>query len=111
METVTVQARLRAAIDQHEHRLRAVIPSDRQAAILALLRARDRLPRSPGREAMPDLVTGNRLADLGGNKALQLCLEAADDGGVGALASSDAGLDGWAEHFLQVCGQLSEADL
>jgi hypothetical protein len=108
--------RLRQAIDQQQRRLRAGVPPDRQAAILALLRIRDRPPPSPGAEPLPDLVTGRRLADLGGNKALQLCLEstgaaAAGDNATAASASSDDGLDGWGERFLRECGQLAEAEL
>ena len=108
---MNAQERLRQAIDQQQSRLRAGVPPDRQAAILALLRARDRLPHAPGSEPLPDLVTGRRLADLGGNKALQLCLEATGDDATAAPASSGDGLDGWAERFLQECGRLAEAEL
>ncbi len=116
---MNVQERLRQVIDQQQRRLRAGVPPDRQAAILALLRTRDRLPHAPGIEPLPDLVTGRRLADLGGNKALQLCFESTGADATPAPASSKSfgvpstgdGLDGWGERFLQECGRLAEAEL
>jgi hypothetical protein len=102
--------RLRQVIDQQQHRLRVDVPSDRQAAILALLRIRDRQQPVPASAPLPDLVTGRRLADLGGNKALGLCLEAGAEAGV-VPDAADAGLDGWGERFLQECGRLAEAEL
>ncbi len=108
---MNVQERLRRSIDQQQSRLRADVPPDRQAAILALLRARDRLPHPPGTEPQPDLVTGRRLADLGGNKALQLCFESTGDAATAAPASSGDGLAGWGERFLRECGRLAEAEL
>ncbi|MGH2561858.1 MAG: hypothetical protein ACRDJH_22580 [Thermomicrobiales bacterium] len=124
---MNVQGRLRQLIDQQQSRLRAGVPPDRQAAILALLRIQDRLPHSPGIEPLPDLVTGRRLADLGGNKALQLCFESTGDDATAAPASTESlgvpsteslglpstsdGLDGWGERFLQECGRLAEAEL
>src|SRR5688500_17549618 len=100
------QERLRLAIGQQPSRLRAGVPPDRQAAILALLRSRSRLRHSPGIEQhpLPDLVTGRRLADLGGNKALRLCLESTDEDATAAPASSGDGLDGWGERFIRECG-------
>ncbi len=108
---MTPQERLCQAIDRQQRRLRAGVPADRQAAILALLRARDRLPRPLGIEPPPDLVTGRRLADPGGNRALQLCLESTGDDATVAPTSSAAGLDGWGERFLAECGQVAEAEL
>src|SRR5215211_2729 len=98
---MNVQKRLRQAIDQHQSLLRASVPSDRQAAILALIRVQDRLSDSSDIEPPPDLVTGRRLANLGGNKALQLCFESTHDDAVPAAASSGDALDGWAERFLE----------
>lgn len=106
---MTAQERLRQAIDQAQSRLRLSVPADRQAAILALLGAQDRLPASLGAEPPPDLITGHRIANLGGNKALQLCFEATDEDGPGP-PTSDRELDGWAEGFRQECGQLAEAE-
>jgi hypothetical protein len=111
---MNVQERLRRAIDEQQRRLRAGVPLEREAAILALVRAADRLPRSPGIEPLPDLVTGRRRADLGANKALQLGLEATAGATTAAPeASVDGGtdLDGWSERFLQECGRLVEAEL
>jgi hypothetical protein len=107
---MNVQERLRQVIDQQQSHLRAGVPPDRQAAILALLRTRDRLSHAPGNEPLPALVTGRRLVDLGGNKALQLCFESTDDDKA-APASSGDGLNGWGERFLQECGRLAEAEL
>ncbi len=108
---MNVHERLRQVIDQQQGRLRAGVPPDRQAAILALLRTQDRLPHAPARAPLPDLVTGRRRADLGGNKALQLCVEATGDDAQAAPVSADAGMDGWGERFLQACGRLAEAEL
>lgn len=108
---MSVQERLRQAIDQQERRLQAGVPPDREAAILALLRIQDRLPPSPGVEPPPDLVTGRRVAGLGGSKALQLCLESTGDAATASPAASGAGLDGWGERFLRECGRLAEAEL
>jgi hypothetical protein len=104
---VNAHERLRQAIEREPSRLRASVPSDREGAILAVLRARDRLPIVPALEAPPDLVTGRQIADLGGNRALQLCLES---DGAPLPASSGADLDGWSERFLQACSQLAEAE-
>lgn len=109
---MNVQERLRQLIDQQQSRLRADIPPDRQAAILALLRTWDRLPHPLGIESLPDLITGRRLANLGGNKALQFCLESRVDLAKEAPAtSSSEGSDGWSESFLQECGRLAVAEL
>jgi hypothetical protein len=108
---MNVQERLRQAIDQQQSRLRASFPPDREAAILSFIRTQDRLPDSSGLEPLPDLVTGRRLANLGGNKALQLCLESTGDDARTALASSGNGLGGWGERFLEECGLLAEAEL
>jgi hypothetical protein len=105
------QERLRQSIDQQQGRLRAGVPPDRAAARLALLRLLDRLPPSPGGESPLDLITGRRLANPGGNKALQLCLEATGDGSAVAAASSCDELEGWAAGFLQACGRLAQAEL
>ena len=101
--------RLRQEIDHQQGRLRAAVPADHSAAILALLRARDTLQSAPDGEPVPDLITGQRVSDLGGNKALQLCLEAADDTARSDRAMDD--LDGWAVRFLAACGLLAESEL
>src|SRR5437867_1084892 len=101
---MSAQERLRQTIDQQESRLRADIPPDRQGAIVALVRTRDRLSSSSVIEQAPDLVTGRRLADLGGNKALQLCLESTGGDLPAPSPSSSNDLDGWAARFLQECG-------
>jgi hypothetical protein len=108
---MNVQERLRLAIDEQQSRLRASVPPDRGADILVLIRALDRLPHSSDSEPLPDLVTGRRLANLGGNKALQLVLEATNEDATSAPASSDDGLDRWAGHFLEECRGLAEAGL
>ncbi len=104
------QDRLRHVINQRQGALRAAVPSDRHAAILTLTRARDRLTRPPAVGPIPDLLTGIRVDDLGGNRALQFCLEATTDTGTGDRTPAN-GLDGWAERFLDDCGRLVEAEL
>lgn len=108
--STSAQQRLRQAIDDQQDRLRADVPPDREAAILTILRALDRLPQTPAVDPQPDLITGHRLTNLSGNKALQLCLEAAGDATT-APASPTDDLDRWAERFLQDCAQLAEAEL
>jgi hypothetical protein len=108
---MNVQERLRQAIDQQQSCLGASVPPDRQAAILALIRILDRLPRSSESELPPDLVTGRRLANLGGNRALQLCVESTGDEATAVPASFGEGPDGWAERFLEECHGLAEAEL
>jgi hypothetical protein len=108
---MNVQERLRQAIDRRQSNLRASVPSDRQAAILALIRIQDRLPDWSGIEPPPDIVTGRRRANLGGNKALQLFFESASDDALPAAATSGDGLGGWAERFLEECGRLAEAEI
>ncbi|MBA3274244.1 MAG: hypothetical protein H0T72_00505, partial [Chloroflexia bacterium] len=103
--------RLRKVIEEHEARLHASVPPNGQAAILALLRTWDRHPHPPGIDPPPDPVTGHRRAGLGGNKALQLCLESTDDRAVARQEGSGEALDSWAERFLEECGQLAEAEL
>jgi hypothetical protein len=111
MKRQNAQERLRQAIDERQSRLRVEIPSDRQAAILALISTLDQLLDSSSIEPLPDLVTGRRLANLGGNKALQLCVESTGDDVMAAPASSRDGLEGWAERFLEECGRLAETEL
>jgi hypothetical protein len=107
---MNVQDRFRQVVDRQQNRLRASVPPDRQAAILALVRAQDWLPHMPGIGAESDLVTGRRLANPGGNKALQLCIEAAGDDASVAPASFGDGWDDWAERFRQECSWLAEAE-
>jgi hypothetical protein len=66
------------------------------------------LPRDD--RPLPDLITGRRLTNLGGNMALQLCLELSGDDTVVSSSSGNA-LDDWAERFLIECGELAEAEL
>ena len=111
--SVSDRQRLRLLIDRWQGHLRAGVPHDRKAALLAIVRVQDRLPNPGEVEAPPDLVTGRRLAGLGGNKALQLLLEPDGDSqdATTALASPEDGWDGWAERFLGECGRLAEAEL
>ncbi|HYI16695.1 MAG TPA: hypothetical protein VEX37_14955, partial [Thermomicrobiales bacterium] len=103
---MTPQERLRQSIDEQRHRLRVSVPGDREAAILALFHAIDQRAQSFGRERLPDLITGRRLANLGGNMALHLCLDSA----IADLTPSIV-TDDWAERFLGECWQLAEAEL
>jgi hypothetical protein len=103
---LNAQDQLRQVIDEQKNRLLASVSSVPQAAILALIRTIDRLPRSAHFE--PDLVTGRRLANLSGNRALQLCLESTPNA---EKESSSDELNAWAERFLWECDQLAEAEL
>jgi hypothetical protein len=109
-DCMNVQEQLRQAIEQQQNRLRASAPSDRLEAILALVRTQDRLPQPAGIEVEPNPVTGRRLLNLGGNKALQLCIESAGDDTSWAPASIRDGWDGWAARFRQDCDSLAEAE-
>jgi hypothetical protein len=103
---MAVQEQLRDLIEREQDRLRVEIPADRQGSALALLRCQNLLPRLSGIEPLPDIITGHRLANLGGNKAFQLVLEAS-----GGETASDQALEIWAERFLRECGWLAEAEL
>src|SRR4051794_28912405 len=103
---MNAQERLRQAIEKEEGRLRGAVPGDQGAAILAVLRQLDALPQRADAEAVPDLVAGRHIADLGGNKALQLCLESRGMAG----GETHAGA-AWGEEFLQACERLAEAEL
>jgi hypothetical protein len=119
---MTVHERLRLAIDEQRCVLRATVPGDWQAAVLAVLRAQERLPDPPDREPASDIITGRRLANLGANTALHLCLAAgsapapgrpvsqSDPVPVPSAPSAEA-LDGWSERFLDDCALLAEAEL
>lgn len=107
---MNAQERLWQAIDQQQSRLRAQVPPDRQRAILALVRAQDDLPHSAGGD-LSEIVPGRPPLNLGGSKALQLCLEAAGDDATAMPASAEDGLHDWADRFLQACGTLAEAEL
>jgi hypothetical protein len=109
---MTALDRFRQTIEQHQHHLRAAVPADRESAILALIRAQDREQQaSSGADQPPDIVTGRRRANLGGNRALQLCLEAAEDGAPATMAGPADGWDAWAERFREQCSRLAEAEL
>ena len=106
---MNAQDRLRHAIDRQQDRLRADVPPDREAAILAVIRVLDRLADVPGCETPSDIVSGRRFADLGGNKALQLCFATHDARTVPAARGD--GLDGWAARFLDECNRLAAGEL
>src|SRR3954453_5024192 len=106
---MNAQERLRKAIEEEQGRLRRAVPRDQGSAIVAVLRQFDTLPPGTDREAAPDLITGQHIVDLGGSKALQLCLESS--GAMGMASPPSAGWEGWAEGFLGKCGQLAEAEL
>src|SRR5688572_19919584 len=111
MDTTTIPERLRQAIDVWHTRLRREIPSDREAAIVAIIRAQDRLPYPTASDPVPDLVTGQRVANLGENMALSLLLEPADDRSPTSTDQSSDAFQGWASRFLRTCGELAEAGL
>src|SRR4051794_7674053 len=108
---MNAQARLRQAIDQQQDRLRASLPREREAALCALVGVRDRLAGGRAGEVEPDLVSGRRLADLGGNMALQLVLEAREDSPAAAPVVAGDGLEAWAAGLLAECERLAAAEL
>lgn len=99
---------LRHSIDRQRDRLYQEVPSEREAALLAVLHAQDRLPSTPANGPMPDIITGHRIANPGGNMAIALILGAPGNGV--SSPSSDA-LDTWARQFLRACGEVAEAGL
>lgn len=107
---MSAQERLRHAINEQESRLRSCVPADRSVALQAILRALAREAQQIERSAVPDLVTGRRLVSPGGNRALQLCLEATS-AGTQIDALPDASLAAWGQQFLRACSQLAEAEL
>jgi hypothetical protein len=96
----------RQAIERQHQYLRESVPPDREAALLVLIRDGDRLSASAGDSSF-DLVAGGRLADPGGSKALQLCLEASG----GSNTTPTGSLGAWAHEFREACGRLAEAEL
>ncbi len=108
---MSAQVQLRQAIDRQQIRLRESVPADRDGAIRTVLRGRDLRLQTAGSDTLPDLVTGRRLADLGGNKALQVCFEATDGEVAAGPVTSGEGLDDWAKRFLDECARLVEAEL
>lgn len=103
---MSAQDELRAAIDREQTRLRDEVPGDRETAILAILRRRDLRNERPSYRS-PDLITGVPLADPGGNRALQLCVQGEDD----PTLPAPPDMDEWAERFLRRCDHLAEAEL
>ena len=103
---MNAQERLQSAIHEEEQLLGEAVPSTREEALLAVIRKLDTSPIGMERDAEPDLVTGRHTADLGGSKAMQLCLESRGAAGAGTQAGA-----AWAEGFLQGCGRLAEAEL
>jgi hypothetical protein len=106
---MTAPEDLRRQIEREQDRLRGDVPADREAAILALLRALNKLSLSPESAPEPDLVTGRRITGLGANKALQLCLESPADGNGTSTSDGERFMD-WAGRFLRACDQLVAAD-
>ena len=102
------QDQLGQAIDTEQRRLRATVPHDREAALLALLRSQSRTQRRPGAAPIPDIISANRLADPGGNTALRLIFESTGSATVWSTTSSRDGVDRWAGQFLDQCGRLAE---
>lgn len=107
---MNVQDRLRQAITDEQYDLIASVPRDRQAAIVSLVRARDRAGQRPRVAPVPDLVTGFPLTILGASKALHLCFLAFDDESDAAPISSNLDLETWAAHLLNACRHLAEAE-
>jgi hypothetical protein len=109
---MNARAHLRQALDRQRDRLHANIPADCRAAIVALVRAQAATQRSSiDTNTPPDLITGRHITNLGGNRALHLCLTATGERDrPGSISGSDAALDAWASSFLHACTHLAEAE-
>ncbi|MDP9374305.1 MAG: hypothetical protein M3Q65_17985 [Chloroflexota bacterium] len=109
------QEQLRQLITAQQERLGAALPGDRQSAVIALVRARDRVQLA-AEAAVSSAATGDdagrsRLYAVGWNKALRLCLaDRAETSGATSAPGGDR-FDEWAERFIQECGRLGEAEL
>ncbi len=97
---------LRTAINQTTIDLAAIIPVDRSSAILALLRAVDRLPAPTSNPRPADPFTGIPVPGIGASRALQILLEAPPSSSASAMD-----LDSWATGFLDHCGDIARAEL
>ena len=99
---------LRRHLDEERQRLRASVPAG-AGGIPALVREVNRTPATIGTPE-PDLLTGSRIANLGGNLALSICLDAAgaEDGWTTGVEPPP---DGWAAEFLDACNRLAEAEI
>lgn len=102
--------RLRQAIQTQERRLRAEVPADREAAVVAVIGAIDRLADTSDVMPPPDVVTGRRLSNSGGGTALRLLLKS-DDGQAGSGATSPVEVAAWEDHLVAACGGLDGAKL
>ncbi len=88
--------------------MRATVPAG-GFAIRALVRELNRAEVT-SRSPEPDLLTGNRIVNLGCNLALAICLDAAgeeDSWAAGAALVPDD----WAAKFLASCNRLAEAEV
>ncbi|MGC4108467.1 MAG: hypothetical protein QM753_19260 [Thermomicrobiales bacterium] len=85
------RAILTAAIETQEAFLRASLPDDRDAALIALVRAQDRLLDGLDLTRTPpfDLIHGVRLANPGGSLALSLVLDPEPSPVDAALVAAD----------------------
>ena len=108
---MSAQDQLRLAIDHEWRRVVDDVPSDRQAAILALLRVQAHAQHPPGPSPVHDVISGNRLADPGGSRALRLWFESIGNEPGRTVDLSTGELDRWANRFISACGRLAEAEL
>jgi len=99
---------LTTAIAMQETALRASIPPDREAALVALVRAQDRLLDGLDVTQEPpfDLIHGSRLANPGGS--LAICLALGDPQTPGCSATFDSP-GARADEFLTACAGLVDA--
>ncbi len=111
LSRMSAQDQLRLAIEQEQRRLANDVPSDREAAILALLRVQAHAPHADRPFPVPDVIAGNRLADPGGNLALRLWFESNGNEPGRTVDSPTGELDRWGSRFLDTCGRLAEAEV
>lgn len=105
--------RLRDEIHREERRLRGTIPANERAALLAILREQDRRQSVQGSsgEEQPDLIAGSHFPNLGGKKAVQICLAGGDSGPGPVDDPGGDELARWAESYLHACGDLAAAEM
>lgn len=93
----------RQLIERRTAELRESIPADREAAVRAIVRAQEGIPRA---DPAPDIITGRQVPNLGGNRALQLSLTREGSGHTRNHATA-----AWAQWFLAQCDRLAEAEI
>ena len=102
---MNVQEQLGQLLAEQTTSWHSAIPFTREDAVVAVVRELDR--RSGSQDASrPDIVAGLHMPTLGGNRALQRCLESTSSDNV-----SDKSLESWATSLLDSCEQRMSAEI